>query len=104
MIKLASNSGNIIGTSFFNDTVNCSYNDLVRIIGLPQYEDNSGEEKVNYEWDCELEDGTPFTIYDWKEYQRISNDQNIEWHIGAHSDMKSIDAHCELSRALGHME
>ena len=104
MIKLVSNPSSTSGTSFHGHTVNCSYNDLVNAIGLPQYAGNTGKDKTNYEWDLELEDGTVFTIYDWKEYERISNDQHIEWHMGAHSDMKSIDAFCAISRALGHME
>jgi hypothetical protein len=104
MIKPASNSSSTLGTSFHGQTVNCSYNDLVKVLGLPQYADNTGKDKTNYGWDCEDEDGTIFTIYDWKEYERISNDQRIEWHIGAHSYMKSIDAFCAISKTLGHME
>ena len=104
MIKSASNPGHTSGTSFHGHSVNCSFTELVAILGMPQYKDNTGEDKTNYEWDCELEDGTVFCIYDWKYYRVISDNEKIEWNIGAHTDMKSIDAYCELSRALGFME
>jgi hypothetical protein len=103
MIKSASNPGHISGTSFFGQYIHCSFNDLVALLGMPQYMDNIGK-KTNFEWDCELEDGTVFCIYDWKEYRVIADDEDIKWHIAAHSYMKSIDAYCELSRALGFME
>ena len=104
MIKLASNPGHVSGTSFFGQDIYCSFNDLVALFGMPQYMDNTGENKTNYQWDCELEDGSVFCIYDWKEYRVIADDEDIEWHIAAHSDMKSIDAYCELSRVLGFMD
>jgi hypothetical protein len=105
MAKLTSNPGHIVGTSFHGHSIYCSYNDLVQILGEPQYKDNTGEDKTNYEWECVTDSGdVVFAIYDWKEYRPISKDEKIEWNIGAHSNMKSIDAFCEISRMLGHIE
>jgi hypothetical protein len=102
MATLTTKSTN--GTSFQGHTVTCSVNDLIAILGEPQYRDNNGRDKTNYEWECMTDDeDVVFSIYDWKEYRPIAEDENIKWHIGAHSEMKSIDAFCEVSRMLGHM-
>lgn len=73
------------GTSFHDTVLKCSVNDLIAILGEPTIEDNTGEDKVNFEWICETEAGDVFTIYDWKEYRRISKEETIEWHIGGMS-------------------
>lgn len=70
------------GTSFHDTVLSASVNDLIAILGEPTIEDNTGEDKVNFEWICETEAGDVFTIYDWKEYRRISREETIEWHIG----------------------
>jgi hypothetical protein len=104
MAKLTSNPRRTLGIAFYGHTLYCSYNDLVEILGEPQYNNNtSRRDNTNYEWECitDAED-VIFTIYDWKEYRQISKDEKIEWHIGAHTDMKSIDAFCEMCAALGH--
>ena len=44
--------------------------------------DADDDNKTTREWDLSLQDGTPFTIYDWKEYRVYDDDENIEWHIG----------------------
>ena len=46
MIKLASNPGHVSGTSFFGQDIYCSFNDLVALFGMPQYMDNTGENKT----------------------------------------------------------
>lgn len=73
-----------ISTSCFSGiTVLTTYEEIVRQIGEPQHI-GSGDNKVQYKWDCETEDGTLFTIYDWKEYEHDVKDAgNIWWHIGA---------------------
>jgi hypothetical protein len=40
------------------------------------------------------------TIYDWKEYRRISEDETIEFHIGGNSELETIDAKIELQKLL----
>jgi hypothetical protein len=88
------------GTSFHDDTITASVNDLIQIVGEPVYDTNDGEDKVNFEWNLELGDGTVFTIYDWKEYRSLSRDEMIEWHIGGHSRISTIKACDELQKLL----
>jgi len=88
------------GTSFHDSVIRASVNELTKIIGEPDYDGNDGEDKTNFEWDMETEDGDVFTIYDWKEYRSIGLDEKIEWHIGGHSRSVTSKAVRELSRAL----
>lgn len=88
------------GTSFHMQTITCSYNELVKALGQPQVEDNTGQDKVNFEWICETKNGTIFTIYDWKEYRRIRLDEEIEWHIGGMSSLDTIKARQELEALI----
>ena len=91
-----------IGTSFHSDTILASVEQLEAILGLATYEDNTGEDKVNFEWDCELESGHQsmhgkvFTIYDYKEYRKLSRTEMIEWHIGGQDKAVTMQAYFEL--------
>jgi hypothetical protein len=98
MAKLSNQS--ISGTSFHNSTIKASVNELIAAIGEPQYQSNDGQDKVNFEWDCETEDGDVFTIYDWKEYRSISKDEQIEWHIGGNSGFVTSTAVEEVELLL----
>ena len=98
MAKLSNQS--ISGTSFHNSTITASVNELIAAIGEPQYQSNDGQDKVNFEWDCETEDGDVFTIYDWKEYRPISRDEQIEWHIGGNSGYQTSIAAEEVEQLL----
>ena len=82
---------NSSGTSFHGITINATYNELVKAIGKPQYT-STPDDKSQYDWVCETENGTVFTVYDWKEYRNFGDDEKIEWHIGAHDKQKSSDA------------
>jgi hypothetical protein len=73
------------GTSFFGDTVYTTVNDLIAICGEPSCDVNDGQDKVNFEWNMELDSGDVFTIYDWKEYRILDKNEPIEFHIGGHS-------------------
>lgn len=84
------------GTSFQDVTITTTVKKLIEKIGEPQYKQNSGEDKVNFEWVCETKDGTVFTIYDWKEYRELILDETIEFHIGSHSEEISNKAQFEL--------
>jgi hypothetical protein len=88
------------GTSFHDYTIRASYNDLVQAIGEPQYAENTGRDKVNYQWDMETSYGNLFTIYDWKEYRCVRDNTIIEWHIGALSSEDSALAQNELENLL----
>jgi len=98
MAKKTNSSTN--GTSFHDVTIKASVNQLINAFGEPDYDGNTGEDKVNFEWDMETEEGDVFTIYDWKYYRPLNLDEMIEWHIGSHSRMVSWDAQDELTREL----
>lgn len=93
-----------VGTSFHNSTVNATVNQLRKILGEPLFEDNKGDDKVNFEWELETEDGEVFTVYDWKEYRSISEDEVINWHIGAKHWTVSNRAEEEIKAALSGLE
>ena len=73
-----------IGTSHHGMVVNDTTEGLTEKLGLKPnyYEPELDGNKTTREWDLSLQDGTPFTIYDWKEYRVYDDDENIEWHIG----------------------
>jgi hypothetical protein len=88
------------GISFHNVTIKTSVNELTRVLGEPTYQTNDGEDKTNFEWDCETIDGDVVTIYDWKEYRMINEDETIEFHLGGHSLIHTLDGKDELLRLL----
>jgi len=90
----------INGTSFYGDVVFATLNELRHILGEPEYDQNDGSDKVNMEWYMQLHNGSPFTIYDWKEYAPIHPNKRIEWHIGGHSKYDTHLAKQLLSEAL----
>jgi len=70
------------GTSFHNDVINLSYNELVKRIGEPTCGE-SVDGKTQKEWLMMTDDNIPFTIYDWKEYNRdVTDGDNVKWNIG----------------------
>jgi len=88
------------GTSFQNVVVTTSVANLTKIFGEP-YNNNTGEDKVNFEWEMETDEGNVFTIYDWKVGRPLSVDEPVEWHIGAKSRSIASDASYEILRELG---
>lgn len=88
------------GTSFHNVTILTTVNALIKAVGEPQYFDNMGDDKVNVEWICETKEGKVVTIYDWKEYRSIDADEKIQFHLGGHSKMHTLDGKEELLELL----
>jgi len=90
------------GTSFHGATISASLADLMDILGATH---GIGEvnDKVQNSWDLELEDGTIFTVYDWKEYRRYTDKETIEWHIGGRSQKDTFVAQDALVEALATM-
>ena len=88
------------GTSFHNHTFTATVDDLRNVLGQPQFESNDGEDKNNFDWVMETQDGTVFTVYDWKEYRRLEEDEVIEWHIGGRSGADTEKALLEIREAL----
>jgi hypothetical protein len=100
MIKKTNKS--LDGTSFHGATITATLADLKIILGEPS---NTGDQhdKVQSEWDLELEDGTVFSVYDWKEYRKYEYEP-IEWHIGSHNSLNSLAALEALEEALATMD
>jgi hypothetical protein len=71
-----------VGTSFHDTVINTTVNKLRKHLGKPGVDDNDGEDKINYCWTMETRSGDVFTVYDWKEYRPLLDDEEIEWHIG----------------------
>jgi len=88
------------GTSFHNSTIYATVDELNRTLGQAQYQSNDGDDKVNFEWTCETDNGDVFTIYDWKEYRTIETDEEIEWHIGGCSSAITFEAAREVELLL----
>ncbi len=88
------------GTSFHDHTFSATVGDLRKALGEPYCEQNDGEDKVNFEWIMETEEGQVFTIYDWKEYRRLDEDETVEWHIGGRSGLTTGQALSEVTKAL----
>ena len=88
------------GTSFHDHTFTATVDDLRHVLGEPEIESNDGEEKSNFDWIMETEDETVFTVYDWKEYRRLAEDETIEWHIGGRSKADTEKALLEIREAL----
>ena len=88
------------GTSFHGVTIRASVDQLISAFGDPSMEYNTGEDKVNFEWEMETDEGEVFTIYDWKEGRPLRSDEIVTWHIGAKSKSVSNVAERELLKAL----
>ena len=100
MIKKTNKS--LDGTSFHGATFSATLADLQVILGAP----NGGgdhHDKVQNEWELELEDGTVFSVYDWKEYRRYTDKETIEWHIGGMNLKDTFVAQDTLVEALDTM-
>ena len=78
-----SNSDKTNGTSFHNDTILASCNDIRSKLDVDVAYYGGGGDKTNFEFELDLEDGTPFTIYDWKEGDWVDEDTTLYYHIGA---------------------
>ena len=87
------------GTSFHGVVIRATVNQLTKAFGEP-YDNNTGEDKVNFEWEMETNEGEVFCIYDWKEGRPIGKDEFVTWHIGAKSKSVSNDAEREILKAL----
>jgi len=88
------------GTSFHSVTIESTIDKLTKVLGEPDYVDNSGEDKVNYSWDLETNEGDVVTLYTWKEYRPIEADEQIIFHIGGIRRNHTILGKQELTELL----
>ena len=96
MVKKTDKSTN--GTSFHGITIKTTLGRLRAAFGDPQSENNDGLGKTNIDYQLETPDGDVFTVYDWKRYRAIGEDELLDFHIGAHSDKIAFQAKQELHR------
>ena len=97
-MKQLDNLDAVNGTSWHGHYVTTTVNKLKEVCGTPYY--GHPDDKVQHEWTMATEDGTPFTIYDWKEYRHYENYEKIEWHIGTENRFGSKKAYEALHRAF----
>ena len=90
----------ISGSSFHQDVIFATPNELRHILGEPVYEQNDGTDKVNMEWYIQMNDGNMFTVYDYKEYRPLRPNERVEWHIGGHDRFSTHLAKTLLEEAL----
>lgn len=70
------------GTSFHGYViVECSVNDVCKVFGEPHVK-GCCDDKVQNDWKVITPSGVYFTIYDWRLYREISNEEKVEFHIG----------------------
>jgi len=84
------------GTSFHGNTVNATYNELVKCFGAPH---DMYIDKSTAQWTFKHSDGFVFTLYDWKE-MNFSFEKYIAWHIGAMDADQSHKAFLAVCDAL----
>lgn len=88
------------GTAFYGTELHCSVSLLRAVLGQPDMEGNDGQDKINFEWVMETEAGDVFTVYDYKEYRVLEEDEQIEWHIGGISREVTDQAAMEIWEAV----
>jgi len=93
-----------VGTSFHDSVINTTVNKLIKVLGEPKHSDNSGTDKINFEWTMELNSGDVFTVYDYKEYRSLDPNEIIEWHIGGANKNVTDAALIEISLALNNVK
>jgi hypothetical protein len=91
------------GTSFFGDVFKAKPSDLRTILGQPKFEHNDGQDKTNLDWTMETESGEIFTVYDYKYYRPLDEDEMVQWHIGGNWGGVTEVALEEISNALSNL-
>lgn len=86
------------GTSFHNITIKTTLGRLRAAFGDPQCENNYGEDISNIDYSLETSDGDVFTVYDWKHYRPIGEDEVVNFHIGAYTNHIAFQAKQEMHK------
>ena len=85
---------------FTGTTVIASVNQIKKAFGPAKFVDNTGMDKVNFDWRIKIGDDN-FSIYDWKEYRPLNEDEMIEFHIGVHMiDSSKGDVNDRLEKSI----
>ena len=94
MIKKSDKSAD--GTSFHNITIKTTLGRLRAAFGDPEFENNNGQDKTNIDYILETSNGDVFTVYDWKFYRPIKEDEILDFNIGAHTAQIAFQAKNEM--------
>ena len=86
------------GTSFHSITIKTTLGRLRAAFGDPQCENNDGQDKTNIDYVLETSDGDVFTVYDWKNYRPIGEDEVLNFHIGAYTNHIAFQAKQEMHK------
>jgi len=89
----------INGTSYHGVSIEATLSELYAELGEPDYE-GPPDEKVQYEWLFQFENGDIFTLYCWKEYGWIKKKELINWHIGGENKAITKKAKIALTQKL----
>ena len=90
------------GTSFHGTTFKATPQQLVDLF-TPDYDANDGRDKTNFDFTLETENGDVFTIYDWKEYRRLNENEIVEWHVGGKNGIVTAKAVNEMTTAFNNI-
>ena len=96
MIKKTEQSAN--GTSFHSITIKTTLGRLRAAFGDPQGDYNDGSDKSNIDYVLETSNGDVFTVYDWKNYRPIGEDEVLDFHIGAYNNHIAFEAKQEMHK------
>ena len=65
-----------------------TYDELVKALGAPTYDEPSGDNKIKVEWYIEFSDGSVVAIYDWKNYDKTVEqvkETETTWNVGGNT-------------------
>jgi hypothetical protein len=88
------------GTSFHGTTIKTTVGKLKELFPNSYYEQNDGSDKSNYDFTLETSTGDVFTIYDWKTYRPIGDNEMVSFHIGGHNSTVTEQVKNELIKML----
>ena len=91
------------GSSFHGTTIYATPNELISLankLGANYSDCNGDEDKTNFDFDFETDNGVYFTVYDWKEYRTLDLNETIRWNIGGETANDTREAVVELARAI----
>jgi hypothetical protein len=102
MENLAHDKAAATMTSFYSVTIDATVNELKEVLGEPAYypgDGNWGDGKTTWNWIMRNSEGDVFTVYDWKYYREIGEDEEINWHIGGFNKLACIQARRDILKA-----
>jgi len=88
------------GTSFHGTYITTTPKKLKQLFSGSYSEWNDGEDKVNFEFILETKYGDVFTIYDWKEYRVIRQNEEVSFHIGGRNSSITEQALSEIEELM----